>query len=66
MTSIVESVSGSPDGRIVQCPKCGAEAFAIVPKDSTIVDSDEDTTGKVKADCPDCNERFPVYFRSST
>lgn len=55
-----------PTGKQVTCPSCNADAYAIVPKHTTIVDGDETADGKVQVNCRNCENRFLVYYQNCT
>lgn len=52
-----------PTDRWVDCPECGAEAIAVVPKMSRIVTSEETADGKVWVNCRSCENRFLAYYQ---
>lgn len=54
---------GDPVGADVRCPSCGAEAIAIIPSDSELVDREAESDGKVRVNCAECGELFLAYFR---
>lgn len=56
----------NPTGKLVTCPSCNADVYAIVPKATTIVDGDETVDGKVWVNCLDCQNRFLVYYQTNT
>lgn len=56
-------MANGPAGKQVICPECGADAIAIVPKKSEVVEEAAGADGKVLVNCRNCGERFPVHFR---
>lgn len=57
-------MNGRPGGKIVSCPECGEVAYAIVPKESEVVEAEENADGKVWVNCRNCGEQFLVYYRT--
>lgn len=55
-----------PIAKQLTCPSCNADAFAIVPKQTTIVSGDETVDGKVWVNCVGCENRFLVYYQNVT
>lgn len=52
-----------PVEKRVTCPSCNDHAFAVVPKDTVVVDDSEATDGKVWVNCLHCENRFVVSYR---
>lgn len=52
-----------PRGESVRCPECGDTVIALVPEKSTVVEREENTDGKVRANCRNCGERFLVHYQ---
>lgn len=56
-------MSEQPTGRDVECPSCGTKTTAVVPKNSEIVDQEENAGRKSWVDCLTCGERFLIHYR---
>lgn len=52
-----------PTGRSVVCPECNSRAIAIVPKNTTIIEAEEEADGTVWVNCRTCGARFLVFYQ---
>lgn len=57
-------MANPPIGLEVICPECGADAVAIVPRDSTIIEQEKEADGKVWVNCRACDSKFIVFYRT--
>lgn len=57
-------MSKPPKSEWVECPVCQAAAVAVIPRDSTLVESQAASDGKVRVNCHECEEAFRVYYRT--
>lgn len=53
-----------PVEKRVVCPSCGADAFAVVPQGTEVVDDNEASDGKVWVNCLDCENRFIAHYQN--
>lgn len=59
-------MSGPPKARDVACPNCDAMALAVIPAGNEVVHSEEESDGKVWANCRSCDDQFLVFYREQT
>lgn len=64
--NLIRHVSEPPKSKWVRCPECDAYAVALIPQNSTVVENQDESDGKVGVDCPECGHEFRVLYQLET